>query len=296
MSGLVLELQRDALDHTVATTQLLRKALVVSRKLNVKHVVEWLTNELNGYPQGSVIPEYRKITGQIMAFNPFHGWQPIHFPDDEMAKPFREVFINQKAAELESLVESKEQFLLSRISEKKAQCLRQLIDMDLDVAIHLQRIHVTGILDAARNNVLEFALQLEQEAVLGEGLSFSDNEKQSASKVTYNVTNNIGEMNHSQIQQQASGTQKVYTQESLAKLIQALGAVSKDIKSLGIDDVAQRELLAQISTVQSQAGSPTPKHGIIVESLHSVREILENVTGNLLASGALMEISKLLGC
>jgi hypothetical protein len=295
MSGLVLELQRDALDNTVPITQLLRKALVVSRKLSVKHVIDWLTNELNGYPHGSVIPEYRIISGQVMAFNPFHGWIPIHFPNAEIAKAFKDVFTNQKVGELESLLESKELYLQIRFPEEKAQILRQLIEIDLDVAIHLQRVHVAGILDAARNNVLEFALQLEQEGILGEGLSFTDTEKQSASKVTYNVTNNIGQMNNSQFQQQSSGTQCIYTSDNLENLIAALNAVSNGIQSLGIDDVAQRELLAEISTVKAQAGSPTPKRCIIVESLHSVRTILENVAGNLLASGALVEISKLLG-
>lgn len=77
MASLVLELQRDALDKSVSTTDLLRKALVVARKLKVTDLVEWLTHELNGYPEGADVPEYRKLQGELKVHNPYHGWMPL---------------------------------------------------------------------------------------------------------------------------------------------------------------------------------------------------------------------------
>jgi hypothetical protein len=48
-----LELQRDALERSIAVSDLLRKALVVSRKLGIDSIQEWLNSELNGYDPGS---------------------------------------------------------------------------------------------------------------------------------------------------------------------------------------------------------------------------------------------------
>lgn len=51
MSGLVAELQRDALDHGVPVSHLLRNALVAARKLRVNEFSSWIDTELNGYPK-----------------------------------------------------------------------------------------------------------------------------------------------------------------------------------------------------------------------------------------------------
>ncbi len=69
MSGLVLELQRDALNPSVSTLDILRKALVVARKLNLKDFEHWIKLELDGYPSEDV-PDYRRTQGQLRAWNP----------------------------------------------------------------------------------------------------------------------------------------------------------------------------------------------------------------------------------
>ncbi len=51
--SLVQELQRDAIGSTVSTTELLRKALIVARKLAVRDFSEWIDWELKGYPNTS---------------------------------------------------------------------------------------------------------------------------------------------------------------------------------------------------------------------------------------------------
>jgi len=48
----------------------------------------------------------------------------------------------------------------------------------------LQRSQIAEILDAIRNAILEWALKLESEGILGDELSFSDDEKRKASSST----------------------------------------------------------------------------------------------------------------
>jgi len=49
---------------------------------------------------------------------------------------------------------------------------------------------VVRIVDAVRNRILDWALALEQRGVLGDGLSFSPEDRARAADVTYNITHN----------------------------------------------------------------------------------------------------------
>ena len=75
MGGIVIELQREALDEKISIESLIRKAYLVAKKLKLKEFEEWLNQEQNGYKKE--IPEYRNITGEIKAWNPYHGWIPM---------------------------------------------------------------------------------------------------------------------------------------------------------------------------------------------------------------------------
>jgi hypothetical protein len=73
MGSVVRELQQDALNRDVEISDLLRKALVVARKLGLDDFQAWINNELNGYAKGEEVPEYRQISGQARAWNPYRG-------------------------------------------------------------------------------------------------------------------------------------------------------------------------------------------------------------------------------
>nr|WP_319490633.1 hypothetical protein [uncultured Desulfobacter sp.] len=87
MAGLVFELQSDAINKDVRCSDLLRKALVVSRKLDIDSIESWIRYELNGFLQkDDVVPDYREVHGLIKVWNPYHGWQPLNFGDPKQAE------------------------------------------------------------------------------------------------------------------------------------------------------------------------------------------------------------------
>ena len=57
MSSLVRELQTQALDSNLPVTDLLRKALVVARELEISALEEWVKSELSGYTEAKNIPK-----------------------------------------------------------------------------------------------------------------------------------------------------------------------------------------------------------------------------------------------
>jgi hypothetical protein len=104
MKSIVLELQHDALDSTKSITDLLRKALVVARKLNLPEFASWINGELTGYPKYDEIPSYRVLHGEIRGHDPFRGWLPVIINNPEMEKKVCQRNVGQAIAELENLV------------------------------------------------------------------------------------------------------------------------------------------------------------------------------------------------
>lgn len=199
MNSLVLELQRDALDRSIHITDLLRKALLVSRKLKIKDIEGWINDELNGYKE-NLLPEYRSINGELKAFNPMRGWIPVM-----LGQELQEIVCQQgaflSASQIENLAaESKSGSFLFKFSDDEAQALMKLTGHDFQPALHVPTHHLVRILDTIKTKVLEFALDLESKGILGEGMTFTKDEQQLAQSITHN-TINIQRMENSQIQQ-----------------------------------------------------------------------------------------------
>jgi len=293
-TGLVFELQADALNRSIPVSDLLRKALVVSKKLGVRHIENWLNHELNGYDATSEIPPYREIHGQIKVQNPYHGWQPVIFEDAEEAERFSKRKIGQPAGELDSLNAGKNPTLQVPLPQEGINYLMAGMDVQLPPVLLVPSTEIVGILDAIRNLVLDFSLQLEQEGIHGEGMSFSKEEKQTAGQMTYNVINNIGSMQGSQIQQHSSGDQTLNLNPDMRAIAEFVSKLRTSIDKLGLDQDSRKEVLAEIATTHSQAESPRPKRAVIVESMKTIRTIIEGAAGSVLATGFLAELAKLL--
>lgn len=295
MSGLVLELQADALNRTVHVSDLLRKALVVSRKLGVKHIEDWLEKELRGYGPEDEIPSYREVRGSIKVWNPYHGWQPLNFHDAEMGEKLSQRSITQPIGELDEINARKSGGHLEvPFPEHIKNRLMALMEVPLNPTLHIAYTEVTGILDAARNSVLNFALELEEQGILGDGMSFSKEEKTAASQVTYHVTNNIGSMQNSQIQQNSQGNQSFTAGSDLTHILSFIHELKNKVDALSLDKNSHSELQSELTTIEIQSQSPKPKTNIIKESLLSVRTILEGAAGNMAASALLPPLSALL--
>lgn len=287
--SLVLELQKEALDQKISVSHLLRKALVVARKLKLSEFQEWIEIELNGYYAADV-PEYRKIQGACMAKNPYHGYIPVQFPNEKMARSFSYRGVNSSIAELEALISNPKSggtLTMRYPAEVERLLASQFHGLIPELLIGQDKI--SGILDSVKNIVLDWSLRLEEDGIVGEGMSFSDKEKQTASQIT-NV-NYIGQMVGSQLQQGTSNAVSYNADikmdfEAIKILIEQL---KEQLSTMSHVPEQKAELQAEIATIESQINSPKPKEGIIRETLQSIRRILEGGAGNLLSSQSVMD-------
>lgn len=293
MTGLVLELQRDSLDKSVDVDDLLRKALVISRKLALVEIQTWIELELKGYGPNGKCPPYRAVKGHVKVFNPFHGWQPVLFGDEEMYDAAASRTIGQSVGELVDLLKGDSSTLMMKYSPGPQAALMRAIGSNLEPALFIPRQALVKVLDAVRNQVLEWALDLETKGILGSGLSFSGEEKVAAKQTTYSSITHIGTMVNSQLQQHSSGSQTL-TNDVSGEIGSFVEAATKSLPKLGLPQPAREELEAELATLRSQLKSPKPKLDIFRSCLASAKTILEGAAGNVAASALLAQLVPLL--
>jgi len=300
MASLVEDLQKEALDRHVSVTELLQKSLVVATKLKLDEFAFWVRQELDGYGAQEV-PKYRVLHGAPQVFNPYRGYQPLHFASVEQANRFSKMHFNTPVGELEhDLIGARdsgsEAFHVS-FSPSVEKALMDCIQFSLQPSLHISASQFRGILNAVRKIILEWSLKLESDGITGEGMSFSSKEKEIAREVTYNIKNYIqGNIQDSQIQIETdNSTQNRVVEFEIAQIIKLIDALKSTIDVVGIDLTGKNEMQAEIQTMEAQTKSPVPKQSIIAESLFSVRRILEGASGNLVASGLINQIGVLFG-
>lgn len=186
--SIVLELQQLASDSDKNIIDILRKALLAATKLNLVEFRQWVQNELSGY-KGGELPAYRQIHAQVKGRNPYHGLIPIGFPDKEMEWTLSSVPIRDSVSALYDLIENRKStdVLHMQMPFEAQRMVSQMLEdsfQDIEIYWVLQRSQIVEILDAIRNTILEWALKLEGEGILGDELSFSDDEKRKASSST----------------------------------------------------------------------------------------------------------------
>lgn len=232
---LVEQLQSLALNHKSNLADVLRTALVISTKLKLTDLQKWVREELNGYEDE--VPSYRIIPCQLKAYNPYHGWQPMVFESIDESGLFSKINVVSSVGEIQKLLENAPEGETALQSPLSDQIVNQLNDASDGIRTAITRfISVSamyGILDKVRTNLLEWSLQLEQEGITGHKMSFSDEEVETASHITYNIYNsNVGVL--------GNASNNTITQEIISGDVQSLKSYLK--KSLGIDDELTYEL------------------------------------------------------
>jgi hypothetical protein len=282
MGSIVKELQQEWLNPHVKTADLLRKALFVATKLGAKDFETWCSRELQGYAGETITPDYRMVTGEFVAWNPYQGWVPVYCENVKTAEVMSKRGCGQSIPELESLVEkSKDSFQMSYPKKIEADVLRS-IDPLIRPRLHVEHSALIKIINSVRTIIFNWAVQLEKDGIIGDSLSFTEKEKQLAAAIPQTINNFYGPVGVSQIQQHsASASQIMIADLDLEKVKTFITAVQTSLDKLKLSPEATEELKAELQTIDSQVKSPKPKKAIITESLQTVRRILESVTGGL---------------
>jgi AbiTii len=180
--SLLSDIQEGAADDRVSVASLLRKVKVLSSRLGVQDVGNWADKELaGGYESGNDLPPYRgpfnaDVRGDVLALGPFGGGYqnypvpPLMFSEDIRSGALFKLFFFQGMAELEDLASRAQDLqepwpsdalaMIDRLQEGGVATWDRPMRW---VEIHkvITRSTIVGVIDAVRNRLLEFTLQLE---------------------------------------------------------------------------------------------------------------------------------------
>ncbi len=240
MTSLVLELQSLASTPETDVASLLRKAMLVAGKLKLSDFRAWIDLELNGYHNKEIVPEYRRARGTLHVHNPYRGLQPFIIDDESFADLLQKIEIRDPIGNLVHLLQ-----------DTKAGTLQYPLP-DSVVAMLMRgqsgyaqlppiRLVSSGalatVVDGVRTTVLDWSINLENEGILGEGMVFSVEEKDKASK-SQNIhiqsfSGILGDVSGAnQIEQRITQTVNAGNFQTLSDAIRQLGGNETDINEL----------------------------------------------------------------
>lgn len=193
--SVVLELQQEILSTNCDILSALRKAHVIARKLDLVEFDNWIQGELQGYKKHSEIPDYRSVHGSLQAWNPYRGWIPAIIPSSEM----EQTICNHKLRDsLSSLIElynnnSTGSFEI-QFNGEILSALNEMFDVPIEMKFVLKvgAHQLKGIIEHIKDYLLQWTMDLEQAGIMGEGLSFTSEEKSAAQTLSGTINNYYG--------------------------------------------------------------------------------------------------------
>lgn len=194
MAGIVIELQQEVLKQDCDIVNVLRRAYVIATKLQLTEFDSWITHELNGYPNQEVCPEYRKKKGVLKAFNPYQGWIPAMISDIEMETDVCERKMANSISEIVSLCQE-ENDLLSEFTGAQTEILNKIFrtTFPMKYALFIPRTSVMDIIEKVKNTILEWTLKLEEKGIIGDNMTFTEKEKNTATSIPQTINNYYGD-------------------------------------------------------------------------------------------------------
>lgn len=192
MANIIEELQIEAVDQSTSVTALLRKVKYVAVKLNLDDTVDWADHELRGYE--NTVPAYRLISGLPKAYSPYHGAQVLSGPS-KLLEAMSKRAVGLPISAIEDLLNGRKNtdFKMpfpADITEKLLKGNYGWTEAYLDIP----RSNLVAIVDHVRTATLDWALALEKRGIIGEGRSFSEQEKTAASAMGVSIQNFYGQM------------------------------------------------------------------------------------------------------
>lgn len=263
MAGLVEEIQAKVLDNTVATTELLRMVKLAAVKLQLNDAIEWVDHELKGYPNQASVPPYRRSMGEVKAHNPYHGPQPVGGDPGMLDKIARQI-VQEPITKIEALIGDGSGTLLQKLPTELINTINKANRMPhMDYYVHIPVAFFIDIQQQVRNLILDWATELEKLGILGEGISFSMEEKKLAAEAAPSITINgnvgsfhsgdvNGHQNRTTVASTDNSTNSLEISDTFDQLIQAVDS--------NIGNENDREtILELVRAMQAAQGTPEYK-------------------------------------
>jgi hypothetical protein len=168
--GLLRDIQEKVNDPSVDLPTVLRDCLRLAYKLDNSQFKEWVEHELDGYPEHEPLPNYRVLRSYPMATARNSAWilSNTQVPLSAIPEEYRELATTQRFLQgigyLKSLPDNGEAKFFWQAD------LVQLVNRNVNSNLPITEAYILappgffgGMLDAIRNRILRFVLEIERE-------------------------------------------------------------------------------------------------------------------------------------
>jgi len=174
--SLLREIQDAAVDATTPLAVVLRKCMLLAARLGHEPFKKWVDQELNGYPPDADLPEYRRV-GDLLSIGNFAGPMgrqllnivlPLGPVPEHARHHYETAEFREGVARLADVATAHDGGgklgarwpgdLIALVADKYFQGYALL-----DAHVEIPTSTIVGVLDAVRNKVLKFALEIEQQ-------------------------------------------------------------------------------------------------------------------------------------
>lgn len=252
---LLHQIQMEAVDGAQDLSNLLRKCRILAQRLANEDLKTWVIKELDGYDPEEDLPDYRVLNQALILADYFGAFgaqlRNVRVPITSIPKEYRDfiagVRANQGVRQIQEQIEcAKDGSLRIAIPPEAYGAISNLnVREDMAMASAVKIVNTSflqGILDAVRNRILNFTLELESQAPsTGDPLEGLRVNKPDVIQHIFNteIKGNVG--NVSQGGSNISQVANVLTgdSDSLHTALRAIGLTDKDAGNLV--DAAQSE-------------------------------------------------------
>ncbi|MDD5052104.1 MAG: hypothetical protein PHO27_05150 [Sulfuricurvum sp.] len=279
----VLNLQKNIITGNKSITELLREALFIATKLNLEDFKSWLNNELKGYDDTTYVSDYRKLHTSLKFRNPYHGWQPALINNAEIAEIVNNMNVQQPISEIEYLCQHEDDEFQTNISDHQKAMLMKIFRTDNMPAQFVSKVQLIGIIEHVKTLLLEWALKLEQEGILGdEYMTFTSSEKEKA-KETIHIENFNGVMGDVKHLGNLSTGNNASNVSNITIIHNKIDQLIEELKKLDFSN--KQELIAELQNNQNDSSKLTATLGKLLtraSEISGVVPFIKEILGNIL--------------
>lgn len=191
MNSVVLELQKEVTRADCDVVSVLRRAHLIASKLDLREFDQWIVKELNGYGFQNEAPDYRSVSGQLKAYNPYNGWIPVMLNEPDLEVKICCPKMINSISEIVSLCKADGSRLIMPLPSEVQKTLNDMSNnpFPMQMALHVSKTAAEDIIEQVKNTLIEWTLELESKGILGEGMSFNEQEKESAKSIPQQINN-----------------------------------------------------------------------------------------------------------
>lgn len=285
----------EAVDGSQDLSSLLRKCRILAQRLGNNDLKAWVSKELDGYAPDDQLPDYRVLSRALILADYFGAFgsalQNVTTPNSSIPEEIRDFVAGVRATQgvreiQEQIAQSKDGALRIAIPPEAYPAIRNKNvreDMVLVSAVKIVNTSfLQGILDAVRNRILNFTLELESEAPnTGDALEGLRMNKPGTIQQIFNteIRGNVANVSQggsefSQIAQISQGDA-----ESLRAALRAMGLEENDANELV--DAAQSEKPKANGSMGSRVAALVGK--AFTKAVEGLLKVPASVAGSVLA-------------